>query len=441
MSARYSLYEETIVAGNITGNDYFRKKYIPIQVMKNVDQSETLAEIFPNALLIETEEFQKSGGLFENTSDDKKNIKTETETEKGDIWDILDQIREKNDSETNIIHNQSDDNNTDYGKLSEPRERNICNQCGEKNSFIEDPYTNIIVCIKCGIVKDELVDGNPEWRQYNNDDTRGDTVSRCGCPSNYFFPRSSQGTIMSRCSNNRLKRKQKWNSMVYKERSLTKEFDFIHKVCKDNGIKKDIIDTAKIMYKKISECKWKCGKNEGGTIITRGPNRIGLMAICVGKACETNKEPRSNENLSKMFGINETKLTKANGKFEKIIKHCDDPYIFEQLHASEPDDYIRCHCIKLKIPKNDIDLAVRIANNCRKMKLVTDHNARSVAAGTILVMVDYCNLDIDKKDIAILSKISDVTITKIYNKIVPFVDTLVDDDATKHIIKVFHING
>jgi len=75
------------------------------------------------------------------------------------------------------------------------------------------------------------------------------------------------------------------------------------------------------------------------------------------------------------------------------------------------------------------------------MKLASDHNPQSVAAGSILVMVEYCDKNVEKKNIAKLFKTSDVTISKIYNKIAPFANALVSDAATEHLIQKFKING
>jgi transcription initiation factor TFIIIB Brf1 subunit/transcription initiation factor TFIIB len=248
---------------------------------------------------------------------------------------------------------------------------------------------------------------------------------------------------MSRCGNSRLKRKQKWNATVYKERNLTKEFDYITQICASNGISKSIIDTARIMYKKVSDARHSSGKNQGCAMIIRGENRVSIMAVCVSKSCETNKEPRSNEEIAEMFGLDAKKMTKGKNTLDKMRKKCmdNDLIIFDRLHVCTPEDYVRFHCKKLKVTDKDTDMAVRISTNCCKMKIATDHNAQSVAASSILAMVDYQNLDVDKRDISKLSRTSEVTITKIYGKIVPFIEALVDNDATDHIINVFKING
>jgi transcription initiation factor TFIIIB Brf1 subunit/transcription initiation factor TFIIB len=230
--------------------------------------------------------------------------------------------------------------------------------------------------------------------------------------------------------------------MVYKERSLNVVFEQITQICSKNNIPKIIVDTAKILYKKISDCKHKNGNNIDKQIIIRGENRISIIAACLFRACEMNKNPRNVKEIAEMFGLEEKKVTRGKKQFDKIMKNVDDNSLrLDQMKTNTPEDFIRRHASKLKISKNNTDIAVRIAHNCCKMKLASDHNPQSIAAGSVLLMVNYRDLDIEKKRIAKLFGTSDVTVSKIYNKIAPFVDALVDDDATNHIIEKFKING
>lgn len=418
--------ENVFVIVNRSDNTYFLKRFLYIEYLER----DFTIDNFPNVLLVNDDPIKKSGSLFENSSDNESESPQSIEiidtdlTSQSNLWEIVKQIKGTN-------------------KVESIATKNVCQGCGESDTFIDEVAGSVRVCNNCGMVNEEMLDLNAEWRQYNNDDSRNDNVNRCGCPSNYFFPQSSQGTIMARCGNSRLKRKQKWNATVYKERNMTKEFDYITQVCASNGIIRPIIDCAKILYKKVSDCRHASGKNKGSPMIVRGENRIAIMAVCVSKSCETNREPRSNEEIAEMFGLDTTKITKGKNTLDKMKRMCieNDLVIFDNLHASTPEDYVRFHCRKLKISGKGTEMAVKVANNCCKMKIATDHNSQSVAASSILAMVDYLNLDVGKKDISELSRTSEVTITKIYSKIVPYIEALVDDDATDHIINVFKING
>jgi len=422
-------------------DDIFNKKEIKINISNNV----SIVNMFPNALLLEESVFNKTDKADENEIQPAEPI-----DEEEDIWDILNKIKNENNSEsldnlTTDTDIQSETPKTDIDGNNEDNDDEpkikICVGCKAKGTLIVDQSTSVVVCSECGMINEEMFDHGPEWRQYNNDDNRGEGVNRCGCPSNFFFPKSSQGTIMAGSSNSRLKRKQKWNSMVYKERSLNSVFEYISQICSKNNIPKIIVDSAKILYKRLSDCKHKTGINAGKQIIIRGENRLSIIAACVFKACEMNKNPRNDKEIASFFKLDEKKVTRGKKQFERIMKNADTSTFLDNFNTNTAEDYIRRHCPKLKINKINTEVAVRIAHNCSKMKLASDHNPQSVAAGSILVMVQYYDLNIDKKDIAKLFVTSDVTIGKIYHKIQPYVDALIDNAATEHLIKKFRING
>lgn len=420
----------------LASDDIFDKNEINIISSRNL-----IINSFPNALLLEESVTDKKDQITISPKINDNIIKKE-ET----IWDIIDKIKEENDSDIlDLLTTESDvqsDTNDGLNDCTNSILEKVCKGCNNKGTLIEDQRTSVIVCSDCGMINEELFDYGPEWHQYNNDDNRGDGVSRCGCPSNYFFPKSSQGTIMIGIGSNRLKRKQKWNSMVYKERSLNIVFEYISEYCSKKNIPRIIIDSAKILYKRLSDCKHKSGATAGKQIIIRGENRLSVIATCVFKACELNKSPRNVREIAEIFGLDDKKITKGIKKFNQIMKNADDnDIIMNQFDTNTAEDYIRRHCPKLRINKQNTDLAVKIAQNCCKMKLASDHNPPSIAAGAILVMVQYLNLDVEKKNIAKLFGTSDVTIGKIYNKVAMYVDALVDDEATEYLINKFKING
>jgi transcription initiation factor TFIIIB Brf1 subunit/transcription initiation factor TFIIB len=409
-----------------------------VKKKKDVLTDVAIINTFPNALLLEESIFNST----KKSSKAKPIVKSE-KTE--DVWDILNQLKKENnsdaidtittDSETAVMSTASNDSEND---------ERVCDDCKSKGTLIEDQKSGVTVCCECGFVNEEIIDHSPEWRQFNNEESRNDSVGRCGCPSNFFFPKLSQGTIMTGPSSNRIKRKQKWNSQIYKERSLNQVFDELNRVCTKYKIPNIARDDARIYYKIISDSKHNDGSNVGKNIIIRGTNRKGIIAACLFKACENNKIPRSIKEIAEYFKLNEKKITKGNKQLERIMRNSknDEVLMIDHLRDTNiAEDYIRRHCPKLKINKNYTNVAVKISNNCCKMKLASDHNPQSVAAGAILLMVQYCELDVDKKDIASLFRTSDVTISKIYNKILPYAEALVDDEATDYLIEKFKING
>ena len=88
-----------------------------------------------------------------------------------DIWNLIDSL-------------EIQDNNT------EKIEVETCSNCKSDNIYT-DMTDGIIVCSDCGLKIRDILDRSPDWNSINSSN---DHNSRCGCPTNYFYPQSSLGT-------------------------------------------------------------------------------------------------------------------------------------------------------------------------------------------------------------------------------------------------------
>ena len=73
--------------------------------------------------------------------------------------------------------------------------------------------------------------------------------------------------------------------------------------CIENKIPKKIENDSQIMYKMISECKHRKGKNKGRCIITRGINRESIIAATLFIACRKNGIGKSPKEIAKIFTL------------------------------------------------------------------------------------------------------------------------------------------
>ena len=226
---KFNKYEGTKQKLNIYHrdiNNYDDKKNKKSNKMSKMEINNiALIRNFPNALLLEE-------SIFNGSKHKKKEIIIKKIPEKPqDIWDILNKMKKENNSESLDMlttENSTENDETNNTHLI----TKICKGCNTKGSFIEDQQSSAIVCSECGMINEELLDHGPEWRQYNNDDNRGEGMNRCGCPLNFFFPKSSQGTIMTGSSNSQTQKENK-NGILWfiKKEVLTKCSNIFHKVC------------------------------------------------------------------------------------------------------------------------------------------------------------------------------------------------------------------
>ena len=302
----------------------------------------------------------------------------------------------------------------------------ICISCGSKDQ-IENGKTRNIVCKNCGMnIVDDLD------RTFSTNNSNADIVSNSSnynIPINYFFKKSSMGTIIGGRGNSRIKTIHRWSLMPYRERSRKEVFDFLTRTCRKGGLEKSIIDNAHILYMNLSGVK---KKDVDRTIIIRGNNRYSLIAACVYFGCKMQGRPRCPKEIAQMFGLGLTDVTGGCRKFLEIMGEDVSMY---NIKSSKANDYIERCGKKLKLQQKYIDEAIKIVKNIITLDYASDHQPPSVAAGCLLLVVNMNNLDIDRDQISKVFKISQVTITKIYDKIFKYAKVITNDESVARIYK------
>ena len=97
-----------------------------------------------------------------------------------------------------------------------------------------------------------------------------------------FSPKSSLGTKIKSRGYNRISALQRQGQMPYREKSLLGVLGRIQSRCKKKGITQNIIDSAKILYKKVTDIKHTKGKRKGKPMIMRCINRRAMIAdMCI----------------------------------------------------------------------------------------------------------------------------------------------------------------
>tara|TARA_Y100000389_G_scaffold48253_1_gene43494 strand:- start:3436 stop:4371 length:936 start_codon:yes stop_codon:yes gene_type:complete len=276
----------------------------------------------------------------------------------------------------------------------------------------------MVLCNKCGNTVSNIIDG-PEWRFYGVNDTKSSDPTRCGMPVNQLLPQSSVGTSISYQGGNvhmyRMRKYQQWNGMPYRERSLLNVFEGISTICKQNELPSIIISEANSLYKIVSSTK-----------ISRGSNRKGIIAACVYFSCKINNVPRSTNEIADMFSIKVTIMSKGCKKFQEIMQMNKlDINRINKTDTISMDDFIDRFCSKLNLSIEDIANVKSISSLAQLHGLVNENTPPSMAAGCIYLYIKLTSLDIHKKQISEICKISEVTINKCYKKLEPHTEKLI----------------
>ena len=200
---------------------------------------------------------------------------------------------------------------------------------------------------------------------------------------------------------------QRWNSMPYAERSLYKVFVTIDSKCQSNALPKVISETAKSLYKILSGAK-----------ISRGSNRTGIIAACVFNACKECGAPRSPNELASIFAIDPKVMTKGCKNYTEIIRLSKtDMSRVHNIKSINLDDFITRFSHNLQLDDKHIRQINHISYLCQDLHLISDNTPPSMASGCIYLYVKVLKLEISKKDISDVCKISEVTINKCAKKL------------------------
>jgi transcription initiation factor TFIIB len=303
----------------------------------------------------------------------------------------------------------------------------LCISCKSDNMVIDDSL-GYHVCQECGVVNEIYLDKNPIFNKNATDNSS----ASYGCPTNFFFPKSALGTKIKCKGYNRISALQRQGQMPYKEKSLMDELYKIQDKCKQYNITQTIIDTAKILYKKVNDSKHTKGSRKGKSRIMRCINRRSMIAACVFYACKLQNEPRSPKEIADIYSL---EIKHVNRGYRKFIDYINVEELFNQFTSSKSTDFIKRFASKLDMLDQYIKIAIDISNNINKLDLASTHEPPSVAAGCLLLVVNMYSLTINKKQISDVFGISDVTISKTYRRIWPYHKIITNNEVTQMIME------
>ena len=329
---------------------------------------------------------------------------------------------------TNLFNVLKDSITTDEEDDEEENElinESFCSKCAK------DSVKNIkgeLICISCSTCYGVTIDSGAEWRFYGSDDSKGSDPNRCGMPTNSLLPEFSIGSIIPYRNNEsyhmkKIRNYNTWIGSCYREKSLYNVFESISIRAKNYGIPSCIIEDAKYKYKIISEVK-----------ISRGENRIGIIASCLFIACYENQSRRSIKEIAEIFKIPSTSMTKGFKKFNEIMLSLKPEYK-DKFNSciSESIDFINRFCSNLNLEKEIVDICRYVCNKIEYYDLVSENTPTSKTAGSIYLVSYLFDLNISKKDISNICSTSEVTICKCFTKLIDYYIYLIPEDMLKYL--------
>lgn len=326
------------------------------------------------------------------------------------LWQLFDQ---------EIAPTGRGDWRTSY-QCSQVGDRESCDRCGSRLAFADEGF---LTCTSdhCGRLYKDLVDHSAEWRYYGTDDHANVDPTRCGMPINPLLEESSYGCKVlcfgsTTYEMRKIRRYAEWQSMPYKEKSQYDEFQIITTMAHNAGIPKLIIDDAIRFHKRISE----------HDVTFRGDNRDGIIAASVYLSCRINNYPRTAKELATIFHLDTGSATRGCKNalliLNEIEKNSDEKTVFV---ATKPEAFLERYSSKLGIPGELSKLCHFVSHKVEASGYLAENTPPSIAAGIVYFVAHSCGLTTTKRDIKLISDISEVTINKCYKKLEMHRDELI----------------
>lgn len=311
-----------------------------------------------------------------------------------------------------------------------------CLTCDTDRHIVVDSRNANLVCKKCGFVFDIILDDNPEWHNY--DDDQHGSINRCSMPINVLLPQSSLGTTISGHGKNILRILHNWSAMPYKERSFNVILKKIEEICANGNIEKRIEQDAKILCKQVISGTYIDDDNISKTIIIRGEHRKSIIAASIFYACRRNGKTRSTKEIGTISNVDYTNITSGCTAFSKLAQIKG---IELNLGMSDSEHFIKRYCADLKLSKYFTNETIRIMKNVKKLNIASTHTPISIAIAVILLLANAHNININKKTIKNMLNISEVTINKTFKKVNKYKEIIINDDYCNMICNELNKNA
>lgn len=321
-----------------------------------------------------------------------------------DLWDSFDNIADMSDKREDAPSSE-----TNHYQCT----NSACIAANISDYIIDGTMT---ICTLCNTIQERDLDANAEWKTHTGDNARGADISRCSAPTDEMYPNMSMGSVIGHTGDNcrntagmtKMRQRQVWNTCSYKETALYHVNEQISIICANNNIPSSIAHNAIKLYNDINSRK-----------ITRGDNRLGIIAACLYYSCKINGAHRTTLEISQMFNIDSSIVTKGTKDFNDILTI--------EIKAIKAVDLIDRFCSKMNIMPRYIALCKDIVKNADDNSVVCENTIASIAAGAIYLVSIICDLKITKKNVEEHCIISQVTINKCYKNMVANISYLITD--------------
>lgn len=297
----------------------------------------------------------------------------------------------------------------------------MCEYCGQ-NDLINST-DGFYVCQSCSLVNERVIDDSQEWRYYGAEDSKSVDPTRCGLPTNNFFPEACLGSAVDMSGPNSYQMRKianynRYNTVTHKTRTLYDSLNVMTIYATNGGIAPCIIEEAKNMYWKIVTYRSAHNLNE-----YRKPNREAILAASILEASKTLNYHRSAEEVAQIFQIKRTDVIKGHKQFRdywKIIQNLEENGLSaygDEVYTkpSQPSDYVNRFCSKLDLGNDIRQICLDICVLIERNNIIPAYVPISITSGVIYLINNILDQGLTKENISkACDNVSEATIEKCY---------------------------
>ena len=287
----------------------------------------------------------------------------------------------------------------------------VCENCKNVNSIIEDYINGIIVCTKCGIVYEENVVAD----EYEKRTSEGENeIKRVGPPT-----RPEQEGELGTTLIIREKGHTKVIKTYSKKSKIYKNFYRINRLLSNFGVYQNIIERTKTLYGQLAEKKNMQGRNLNHIIVALYYYALRIEQI-----------PQSYKEVAKTFTfINERQIKKAFTSIEREIVECES----EEDIIKKEKNYIQLYISGNKEKYDAKLLAYQIIENINKNAILEGKSPNTVAGLSLQLSYKLLSDNSDNsKDFFSTFSVKN-TLNKAYIEVKPHLDIIIPSNFSKKI--------
>ena len=299
-----------------------------------------------------------------------------------------------------------------------------CSEC-RSSRMIFDHLHHCFVCEDCVATTDKILDESADAAYQDGG------VGHCQTRTYMYGGRYNKMLAM-----------HNWGNMLYKDRCIIDMCNNIESMCRKAHVPKPVVDNAKILYRKIRECKYADGPHRGKSIIYRGNKLKQLVAACLLFGSVLEKNTLAVDKVADILGVRINDVTRGCRRFVKTID--DKSTTLFKVDNVKALEYVHRIFRKNASVRPELsDMACVVTENMYKLNIATNHHPTTVAAvAVVLAHGALSPAEMAAKDMAALKKclleffeISSVTLNQIIKEVKPYQRVLCSNTLTEHVLR------